>query len=380
VPDNKSHHYVPRFYLRNFSRSGKSIDLFNIGSKRLIRDAPIKGQCCRDYFYGKNLDSEKSLSAAEGEVAQLFRLINQQVRLPRYFTAGHLLLCFHIATQARRTQYAAEVLDDMTDGMMREVMKHHHKVTPDMLAQVRFGYDDPALVSIAQATLSFPLLMDLECRALLAPRGTEFITSDNPVVMYNQFMSWRRVGSNTGLASKGLQVFFPIWPFLTLVMYDRDVYHFGRDKSAPIHMASPMDVHDLNVLQVAATSENLYMFSPAANIFKVTEDAAKFRREKKAVVRAFPQPNEGSRESELVAISYEDIRTNATLGFMRIHKHARAWLENFRSQRLQQAAIVRNPELVARFETHVQAVKDGKATSEEVITNMFGKPIADGTF
>ena len=77
VPDNKSHHYVPRFYLRNFSRSGKSVDLFNIDSQRLIKNAPIKEQCCRDYFYGKNPDNEKSLSAAEGEVAQLFRLISQ---------------------------------------------------------------------------------------------------------------------------------------------------------------------------------------------------------------------------------------------------------------------------------------------------------------
>jgi hypothetical protein len=87
VPDNKSHHYVPRFYLRNFSRSGKSVDLFNIDSQRLIKNAPIKGQCCRDYFYGKNPENEKSLSAVEGEVAQLFRLINEQVAdLSRTFT------------------------------------------------------------------------------------------------------------------------------------------------------------------------------------------------------------------------------------------------------------------------------------------------------
>lgn len=380
MPDNKSHHYVPRFYLRNFSRSGKSIDLFNIDSQRQIKNAPIKGQCCRDYFYGKSPENEKSLSAAEGEVAQLFRLINEQVRLPHNYTAGHLLLCFHIATQAGRTQYAADTVNALTDGMMREHLKHDPSVTQDMLAQVRFGYDNPALISTAQGALSFPLLMDLECRMLLAPRGTEFITSDNPVVMYNQFMMWRTDGSNTGIASKGLQIFFPIWPFLTLVMYDRDVYHFGSARSAPVHLASAIDVHELNMLQVASATKNVYTFTSAANIFKVTRDAAKYRRKKKAVVRAFPQPSEGGRESEIIATSREDLRTNAILGFMRVHKRAKTWLKDFRSNRFQPAIVLRDDALMTRFEAHIKSVKNGKATPEDVMQNVFGKPIVDGTF
>lgn len=380
LPANKSHHYVPRFYLRNFSRSGKSVDLFNINSQRLIKNAPIKGQCCRDYFYGKNSENEKSLSAIEGQVADLFRLINQRVRLPHYFTAGHLLLCFHIATQAYRTQYAADTVNEFTDGMMREIMKHDRRITQDMLSQGKFGYDDPALISIAHAVQAYPLFMDLECRVLLAPRGTEFITSDNPVVMYNQFMLWRTHGSNTGIASKGLQIFFPIWPFLTLVMYDRDVYHLGRAKSDLVHMASAIDVHELNLLQVVAASENVYTFSSAANIFKVAQDASRYLRKKKVVVRTFPQPSQGERKSEIIATSHEDIRTNATLGFMRLHKRAKAWLKDFRSQRFQPAVVVRDQALMARFEAHAKAVKDGKAAPEDAIKSIFGKSVVDGTF
>jgi hypothetical protein len=380
VPDNKSHHYVPRFYLRNFSRHWKCINLFNIDSQRQIKNAPIKGQCCRDYFYGKSPENEKSLSAAEGEVAQLFRFINEQVRLPHYFTAGHLLLCFHIATQAGRTQYAADAVNELTDSMMREVLKHEPNITHDMLAQVSFGYDAPALISTAQGALSFPLLMDLECRVLLAPQGAEFITSDNPVVMYNQFMMWRTDGSNTGIASKGLQIFFPIWPFLTLVMYDRDVYHFGSTKSAFVHMASEIDVHELNMLQVASASKNVYTFTSAANIFKVTQDAAKYRRKKKSVVKTFPQPSKGSRKTEIIATSREDIRTNAILGFIRVHKRAKVWLKEFRSHRFQPAVVIRDKALMTRFEAHVEAVKNGKACTEDVIKSVFGKTVEDGTF
>ena len=313
-------------------------------------------------------------------MATLFKTITEQVRLPHYFTAGHLLLCFHIATQAARTQYAADVMNEIADGMWKEVLKHDPTVTKDMLAQVKIGYDNPALVSIGHAALSFPLLMDLECRALLAPRGTEFITSDNPVVMYNQFMLRRTVGSNTGIASKGLQIFFPIWPFLTLVMYDRDVYHFGRAKSALVHIASATDVHELNMLQVIAATKNVYTLTPAANIFKVAQDAAKYRRKKKVVVKAFAQANEGDRNSELIATSREDIRTGAMLGFMRVHKRANTWLKNFNAQTYQQATVVRDEAIVARFEAHIKAVKGGKTVPEDVIKNIFGKTVVDGTF
>lgn len=64
MPDNKNHHYVPRFYLRHFTPNEKCIDLFNLQTQKLILKAPIKGQCCRDYFYGKNKDHEKSLGQA----------------------------------------------------------------------------------------------------------------------------------------------------------------------------------------------------------------------------------------------------------------------------------------------------------------------------
>lgn len=380
MADNKNHHYVPKFYLRNFSRSGKCIDLFNIDRQRQIKSAPIKGQCCRDYFYGKNPENEKSLSAVEGEVAQLFRLIIEHRRLPHYFTAGHFLLCFHIASQAGRTQYAADAMNALTDGMMREILKNDPGVTADMLSQVKFGYDDPALISIGLSALHYPLLMDLECRVLFAPKGAEFITSDNPVVKYNQFMMWRSDGSNTGIASKGLQIFFPIWPFLTLVMYDRDVYHFGNSKSSLIHMASEMDVHELNMMQVVSATKNVYTFSSASNIYKVAKDAAKYRRNNMVAIRAFPQVREGGRESEIIATSHEDIRTNATLGFMRVHKRAKNWLNEFRSHRFQPAVVVRNEELTTRLKVHIEAVKNGRASPEDAIKSIYGKQIVDGTF
>jgi len=193
-------------------------------------------------------------------------------------------------------------------------------------------------------------------------------------------MLWRTSGSNTGMALKGLQIFFPIWPFLTLVMYDKDVYHFGRTKSSPVHMASAMDVHELNMLQVASASKNVYMFTSAANIFRVAQDAVKCRRKKKTVTATFPQPDNGNRKSELIMTSHEDIRLNVTLSFMRVHKRAKTWLKDCRSQRFQQAVYVRDKDAVAQFDAHYDAVKAGTAAPDDIFKSMFGKSVVDGTF
>lgn len=380
MPDNKNHHYVPRFYLRYFTSQEKCIELFNLRTKRLIKKAPIKGQCCGDYFYGKNIGYEKSLGEAEGQIANTFRAMFELRRLPRPFTAGHLLLCFHIVTQAYRTQYAADTLDELTDGMWKEILKHDPKVPQASLKDVLIGYDNPGLVALGHAVRAFPLLMDLEMALLLAPRGSEFITSDNPVIMSNKFMNWRSLSSNTGIASKGLQIFLPICPFLTLVMYDNGVYHFGSNKSTALQVASAQDVHDLNVLQIVSASENVYLFSPAANVFKVSEHAMKFRRGKKALVQVVAQKEDEKGKSELIQTSHEDIRTNARLDFLRVHNQAKRWLEAFRSEKYQKAVVLRNEHYFERFQAHEKAIKAGDAKFEDMVSAIYGKAVQDGTF
>ena len=381
MPDNKNHHFVPRFYLRNFSRSEKSIDLFNLKSGRLIKGAPIKGQCSRDYLYGKDTRTEKSLSEVEGEIAAMFRSIAYHRRLPRPFTAGHFLLCVHVAMQLLRTQYAGEALNESVDKMMKATFKNDPKLNGENLDDFAFGYESPSLVTVFHGMLGFPVLMDLELAALFAPPGTEFITSDNPVVLYNKFMQRRTFGSNTGMAAKGLQVFLPIWPQVTLVMYDRSVYRFGKSKNDNAAWASKEQVFEMNVLQAASASENVYLAGVDADIYRVREHAEQFRRTRKSNVVAFeekPEPDGGT--SQIIGTSNVDIRTDASLDFLRIHKLGGSWLAAFCSQRRQPVHVVRDEALLQRFEAHRDDVMAGRAAPEDVIPAVFGRRIADDTF
>jgi hypothetical protein len=371
MPDNKNHHFVPRFYLRNFSRSERSIDLFNLKSGRLIKGAPIKGQCSRDYLYGKDSQHEKSLSEVEGEISAMFRRVLYHRRLPRPFTAGHFLLCVHVAMQLLRTQYAGEALNESVDKMMKETFKNDPRLNGENVDDFAFGYENPSLVTVFHGMLGFPLLMDLELALIFAPLGTEFITSDNPVVPYNKLMQWRTFGSNTGMASKGLQVFLPIWPRITLVMYDRDVYRFGRAKADSEAWASKDQVHELNVLQAASASENVYLFGPDADVYRVRDHAAKFRRVGKS--------NDGS-TSQIIGTSNVDIRTDASLDFLRIHKFASSWLSAFRVLQRQPLTVVRDVDLLRRLEAHRDGVMAGRAAPEDVIPAVFGREIVEDTF
>jgi hypothetical protein len=69
MPEKKNQHFVPRCALKPFSLdgAGAAINLFNISRAREIRNAPVKGQCARDYLYGSGENSlEDSLVELEG--------------------------------------------------------------------------------------------------------------------------------------------------------------------------------------------------------------------------------------------------------------------------------------------------------------------------
>lgn len=60
MPANKSHHYVPQMYMRLFARAGENrVGVYVINRNQFIPNAPIRGQACRNYFYGKDSRVER---------------------------------------------------------------------------------------------------------------------------------------------------------------------------------------------------------------------------------------------------------------------------------------------------------------------------------
>jgi len=345
MPNNKKHHYVPRFYLKRFSPDAKSINIWNIPNNKKVISANLKNQCYKNYFYGKELKVEEALGNIEGHTAGIFRRIDQHGFPPPQVSGEYLTLVLYVLMQYGRTAYSADALDEMNDKMIKHLFGPKAEQEGIDLSKFSIGIKDAAQYSLGITTQFYPLLLDMDCKLLVNETDVEFITSDNPVVLYNQLFSFRRFGSNTGLASKGLQIIIPISPTQLLLFFDPVSYGVGNRSCSTIMVSSLRDVFELNTLQMCSAHENIYYQDDSLNIDALHRKAVPFRRQRMANMDVFTGKETENRKQEFIATSREDIRTNLNVSFIRVTKSAKKWRDKFRKSKMQPAAVVRNQEL-----------------------------------
>jgi hypothetical protein len=110
MPEYKNQHYVPQFYLRAFSfDGGKSTALLNLKQNKVISAGKIVGQCSEDYFYGRNPEVEKDLSASlEAPASKVIADIIKSGTLPKPYTEDYAALFIFGLFQHGRTLYASK--------------------------------------------------------------------------------------------------------------------------------------------------------------------------------------------------------------------------------------------------------------------------------
>ena len=194
----------------------------------------------------------------------------------------------------------------------------------------------------------------------------EFVTSDNPVVLYNQLFSYDKTGSNTGYASKGLQIFLPISPQLAICFYDKKIYRVGKNKKTFVIITNPKDIYELNTLQMCSAYVNIYFSDSKLNIEALCKKGKKFRRKQKSSMDVFKPINEGAnKKSELLVSSKEDIKTNLKLSFVRQTRNSKGWLKKFKKSKSKPAVVVRDEKLCADHREFLKNVDKKKYTPSE---------------
>ena len=68
MADRKNHHYVPRFYMKRFCSTERSIHLLNITSMKAVQDVSIADQCQQTHLYNSGLEDD--LSKLESFIAK----------------------------------------------------------------------------------------------------------------------------------------------------------------------------------------------------------------------------------------------------------------------------------------------------------------------
>lgn len=201
---------------------------------------------------------EDVLGKLEGFAAKIVSTIIHSNCLPARHSEDHHWLLLFVLIQKARTVYAADEMNETAEQMGRILMSHDERFT-GLEDNHRIQFSDPALMSVKMAIETRVLAHDLHCKLLLNTTANPFVTSDNPVVCYNQLMESKRAfGSSTGLQSKGLQLFIPLSPRHCLMYYDSQAYNVGSLQNPVVRLARTEDVDSLNLLQMINATENVY--------------------------------------------------------------------------------------------------------------------------
>lgn len=110
MPNNKNQHFVPQFFLKNFSVDKKSISMCLKENAMLYSNVSIRNQCSKSYFY-PDQEYEKELSMFEGECRlAIGKVVSGQYK--SLVQKDFFLLRSFLLLQKTRTQHEARIVRD----------------------------------------------------------------------------------------------------------------------------------------------------------------------------------------------------------------------------------------------------------------------------
>lgn len=318
MSDKKNQHYIPQFCLRKFaSDSNKVINLYNLDSKKFIKNASIKHQACKNYFYGKDIAIENALAYFEDGVSKIFNKILRDSKLPQKKSEDYLMLLFFISIQHNRTKFAHDDMMGIHHQIMSILGKNFNHLST--LSENNWIYEK---MSIAVKCISY--LKDLKMKLIVNKTTNEFIYSDNPIVFYNQFLEMKgrpEIGCN----SVGIEILLPISPFLYLILYDAQIYHIGKSQSDTIETYDNDDIDNLNRLQILSANSNIYFSKDSTQqyIEKIAENKSNYRRKNMSTVTEYHSVT--NKYKSLIGIQAIPIACKLKLSFMKLTKKAKRY-------------------------------------------------------
>ena len=259
-----SHHYVPQFYLRNFSENSKNIGMYINRHKNYINSASIKKQACKNYLYGKDQTIEDTLMDIEYRASIIIKHIINTYELPPKETEDYHILLMFILLQEARVQRQADSMNNFINQLsktMIRMMKEHEKIEADdkIIDEMNVTMDIPNLTSMQAAIEVYPIMLDLKPSLIIVNNDRMFITSDNPVVRYNYMYVIRNyLLRGYGLGNMGIQMFFPISPKCCIYIYDHIMYDIKLKEKNTIVLDKGKHVDQLNKLFYLNSYEFLY--------------------------------------------------------------------------------------------------------------------------
>lgn len=226
--DKRRQHYVPKFYLRNFSENNKSVGIYLFKTNKIIEHGSINDNLWAEYFYGEDAVIENKLAEHEGRWNDIISSIINTERLPDTERDLTWLRYFILISSARTLKRGNQTNNDYTT-LIKKVLEVEE---PELFKRIMNAGEDrlfvkmkyPALPFINVAQQFVPLVIDLKMELLINRSTIDYVTSDNPTVFYNQLFQEKNLSRGFGWGESGIQFIVPISPRIAICMYDSEVY------------------------------------------------------------------------------------------------------------------------------------------------------------
>lgn len=357
MPKTKNQHYVPRFYLKNFSSNGKSLNFIHLQNGKIVIGDSIKNQCSEDYFYGNTIPIEKAFGEIETSSSVLIKkIINENyVRLAK--TQEHSLLQLFVVTLHSRTKYKSEELNEIADKMAKSLLELHPDVDKNLLDKVEIKLDFPLHYPILTSLTRYHLAQDLLIHLFINESKSNFITSDHPVIYYNKWTEEIKDYGSVGLASKGLLIFLPLSPKKLLLLYDGSVYKIGNKRDSVSTLNDTKEVDNINLLQWLKCNNNIYFYS--------IDEQMKIKRDYDLNIRLRQQSKVKHQEiknadgSKIFGAYSSKLKMSLKINTIKIRKQAKQYQTN------EKISAIRNPKLLELVNEFCEHIKTKKYSSLE---------------
>ncbi|WP_330746259.1 DUF4238 domain-containing protein [Chryseobacterium sp. CP-77] len=291
----------------------KQIGIYNVNTNFFKQDVPLKHQCSKDFFYGEDEKIENFLSKLEGQFDSCIKqIIFTKDLLKKNKEELHILLAFLVITEMR----------SLTNI---ENMKSFHARVNSLDSEYNFpnlGHQRIVDIIFSVFLDVLPTVLDLEYKLFKNETKTAFISSDFPIAKYNLlFENLPKYFSSTGYRSKGLLVFIPINPFLTVIFYDKSTYKIGNKKDNVIPIVNKLEVDQLNLLQ-ALNANEIVFFNELINkeyIHLLISKANKYNKPNIAHTYKAKLLKENGEEGEIVVNKQNTVHIGLKISSIKIH-------------------------------------------------------------
>lgn len=328
----KRQHYVPQFILRRFSDDEKNLAILVMKDGRYVPSGPLKHQCYEDYFYGEDQILEQSFARSEAKVAGMLGDL-EKGRLEALSEDELEQLRLFVHYQLFRTKAAVEQSTEFKSVFVRQMAAttaqlNNGGIEEELSTPLPAENSSDVADNIWLAAKTSPSLRDLDVRFLVSERPVGFVVADHPVVACNQFAEHHPVLSRwpniTAAVSKGLQVFMPLSPSITLCLYDPGTYAFDVERR--VCNVGPRDVRFLNSAQ-AVNAWHCLLLNGCRSDEKSRQVLLEARSKhidvhEPQVFASAPFEKADGSIGQLVSVAKNDVRVGARYSFLRVFETA----------------------------------------------------------